>query len=103
MNTMPTAKDFALSPFCFTKIHLFVMDEHVFVMSKHLMDKQQQLFNKQKHLSDSKQHLATSNMKDGQEARELFIIRAVPTFFRSIQKTSKPLLAGFYTPLYPFW
>jgi len=49
----------------------------------------------------SKQHLATSNMKDGQEVRELFIIRAVPTFFRSIQKTSKPLPAGFYTPLYP--
>jgi len=63
-----SAKDFALSPFCYMELRLFVMDEHVFVMSKHLMDKQQQLFDKQEHLSDSKQHLATSSMKDGQEA-----------------------------------
>jgi len=52
MNTLPTAKDIALSPFCFTKIHLFVMDEHVSVIINHLMDKQQQLFDKQKHFLD---------------------------------------------------
>ena len=57
-----SAKDIALSPFCCTKLHLFVMGEHVSVITKHLMDKQQQLFGKQEHLSDSKQHLATSNM-----------------------------------------
>ena len=63
-----SAKDFVLSPFCCTELHLFVMDEHVFVISKHLMNKQQHLLDKQKHLLDSKQHLATSSMKDGQEA-----------------------------------
>jgi len=47
MNTLPSAKDFALSLFCCTKLHLFVMDEHVSVVTKHLADKQQQLFDKQ--------------------------------------------------------
>ena len=70
MNTLPSAKDFALSLFCCTKLHLFVMDEHVSVITNHLMDKQQQLFDKQGQLLDNKHYLATSGMQDGQEARE---------------------------------
>ena len=57
-----SAKDIALSPFCCTKLHLFVMDEHVSVVTKHLADKQQQLFDKQGQLLDNKHHLATSGM-----------------------------------------
>ena len=62
MNTLPSAKDIALSPFCCTKLYLFVMDEHVSVVTKHLADKQQQLFDKQGQLLDNKHYLATSGM-----------------------------------------
>ena len=39
MNSLPSAKDIALSPFCYVKLHFRVVSEHVSVITKHLMDK----------------------------------------------------------------